>query len=166
MYFKALIFAAVLAVPFAAQAQTPPTAAATLPNAFAPSGSRSPVAPAPPPAVAVMEATPLDDQAEPAIRAIVAGAQAGAIDYSVFSDDLAAVLRQQEADAIPLLQGFGEIVSILPVRRQDGANLLRVIFENADTQWVIGFYDDGRIGLLQFRPTPITPADAAPAPSE
>ena len=166
MTFKALLLASLLAVPGTGLAQTPPTAAATLPNAFAAPGSRPAAVPVSSPAAPAAETVVIDTQAEPTIRAIVAGAQAGAIDYTLFSDDLAAVLREQEAEAIPLLQGFGEIVSVLPARQQNGANLLRVIFEHADTQWVIGFYDDGKIGVLQFRPTPITPAGVAPATDE
>jgi len=29
-----------------------------------------------------------------------------------------------------------------------------VLFTNAETEWMIGFNDDGRIGVLLFRPAP------------
>ena len=133
----------------AAAVQAPGAVAATLPNAFAPPGS-APVVVAPP---------DIDVRALPALTGLITAMADGRPDYSVYSEPLAVAIREREAEYIRLMHDFGSIVTVLPIGRQDGADLFRIIFENADTQWVIGLFDDGKIGALQFRPTP-TETDA------
>ena len=143
-----------------APVQDPAAAAATLPNAFAPPGSAAARAPAAVPVVPVAVTPPdLDPRALPALTGLIEAMAGGKPDYAVYSEPLAAAIREREAEYIRLMHDFGSIVTVLPIGRQDGADLFRIIFENADTQWVIGLFDDGKIGALQFRPTP-TETDA------
>lgn len=112
----------------AAQAQTPAPAA----NAQAPDVAR----------------------AERTLREIIAAAQAGAFDYSVFSDNLASQIRPQAAQVIALIEGFGELRGVAYAGEQQGADLFEVVFANAETQWVIGFDENDKVGALLFRPKP------------
>ena len=99
-----LIAAALLLVPAAAQAQV---AAASMPNSFdAPAPATRAAAPAIP-ALSV----PANPRAEEVLREIIAGAQAGSINYSLMSDDLAARVREQEAAIQPLIVGVTLAVS-------------------------------------------------------
>ena len=140
---KPLLIAAAFAVlPAAAQAQV---AAGAVPDPFARQGQAAEVA-----APAVRE--PLNATAEPTLRTLITSAQAGAMDYSVMTEDLASKVREQEAQVTPLIQGFGELQTIEFVGSQDGADLFAVNFAEAATQWVIGFNDDGKVAALLFRP--------------
>lgn len=144
-----LIAAALLLAPAAAQAQV---AAGALPNTFDRPAQAAPVpAPAPAPALAPAP-TPANARSEEVLREIIAGAQAGAIDYSLMSDDLAAKVREQEAQIEPLIQGFGLVQAVDFVGAQDGADLFAVVFANAATQWVIGFDETDKVAALLFRP--------------
>ena len=134
-----LLLAPVVSVS-AAQAQV---AAGSVPNSFD--------APAAAPAQAAPPA-PVNPASEEALRTIIAGAQAGTVDYALMTDDLAAKVREQEATVLPLIQGFGPLVSLGFVGSQNGADLYGAIFANAATQWVIGFNDEGKIAALLFRP--------------
>ena len=151
-----LIAAALLLVPAAANAQA---AAGSLPNSFdtparapraaaasAPSAS-IPVGPAIP---AVQ--TPANPKSEEVLREIIAGAQAGTIDYSLMTDDLAAKVREQAAAIQPLITGFGPVQAVDFVGAQNGADLFAVTFSNAATQWVIGFNEADKVAALLFRP--------------
>jgi hypothetical protein len=135
-----LIAAALILAPAAAQAQV---AAGALPNTFDRPAQAAPGA---------TDATPENALSERALRTIIAGAQAGTLDYTLMTDDLAGKVRDQEAAITPLLQGFGALQTIEFVGRQDGADLFAVAFENAATQWVIGFNEDGKVAALLFRP--------------
>ena len=138
-----LIAAALLLVPAAAQAQV---AAATMPNSFdrpAQAPSVPPIAPA---------RTPWTAHSEDVLREIIAGAQAGAIDYSLMTEDLAAKVREQEAQIQPLIQGFGPVQAVDFVGAQDGADRFAVTFATAATQWIIGFDESGKVAALLFRP--------------
>lgn len=140
-----LIAAALLLVPAAAQAQV---AAASMPNSFdAPAPATRAAAPAIP-ALSV----PANPRAEEVLREIIAGAQAGSINYSLMSDDLAARVREQEAAIQPLIVGFGPVQAVDFVGSQDGADLFAVTFTNAATQWVIGFNEADKVAALLFRP--------------
>lgn len=86
------------------------------------------------------------------LRDLIAGAQAGTMDYALMSDDLAAQVRQQEADIQPLITSFGAVVAVDFVGVQNGADLFAVTFTNAATQWVIGFNDADKVAALLFRP--------------
>ncbi|MGZ9100875.1 MAG: hypothetical protein ACXW3O_14330 [Brevundimonas sp.] len=145
---KSLLFAAALLLaPAAAQAQV---AAASVPNTF-----DRPAQAAPVPAAAAPEATtttPADARSEDTLRTIIAGAQAGALDYTLMTDDLAGKVREQEAAITALLQGFGAVQAVDFVGSQEGADLFGVTFASAATQWVIGFNADGKVAALLFRP--------------
>jgi hypothetical protein len=147
---KPLLFAAALllvpaAAPTAALAQV---AAGSLPNSFdAPAQAPRAAAPAVP-----VASTPANARSEDVLREIIAGAQAGTIDYSLMTDDLAARVREQEAAIQPLIAGFGPVQAVDFVANQNGADLFAVVFANAATQWVIGFTEDNKVAALLFRP--------------
>jgi hypothetical protein len=140
-----LIAAALMLAPAAAQAQV---AAGALPNTFDRPAQAGPVAPA------ALDAARGSENAlsESTLRAFITGVQAGTVDYTLMTDDLAGKVREQEAAITPLLQSFGALQTIEFVGRQDGADLFGVIFANAATQWVIGFNDEGKVAALLFRP--------------
>lgn len=148
-----LLFAAALlfvpaAAPTAAVAQV---AAGSLPNSFdAPAQAPRAAAPAAPAVPAA--ATPANPRSEEVLRDIIAGAQAGTMDYSLMTDDLAARVREQEAAIQPLIAGFGPVQAVDFVGAQNGADLFAVTFANAATQWVIGFTGDGKVAGQLFRP--------------
>ncbi len=144
-----LIAAALLLVPVAAPtAALAQVAAATMPNSF---DAPAPAARAAAPAIAAAP-TPANPRAEEVLREIIAGAQAGTIDYSLMSDDLAARIRSQEAAIRPLIEGFGPVQAVDFMASQDGADLFAVTFSNAATQWVIGFNETDKVAALLFRP--------------
>jgi hypothetical protein len=145
-----LAAAAALLLPAAAQAQV---AAATVPNTFdGPARVQSvPAAPAPA-AEAEVSSTPANAGSEDTVRAIIAGAQAGTIDYSQMTDELAGKIREQEATLRPLIQGFGQVVSVDFVGSQNGVDVFTVTFANAATQWLIGHNEAGKVAALLFRP--------------
>ena len=147
-----LLAAALLLVPVAAPtAALAQVAAGSMPNSFDTPAPRRAAVPAP--AVAVpAAATPANPRAEDVLRDIIAGAQAGAIDYAVMTDDLAGKVREQEASIQPLIAGFGPVQAVDFVGSQNGADLFAVTFANAATQWVIGFNEAGKVAALLFRP--------------
>jgi hypothetical protein len=149
-----LLAAAVLfiALPAAAQAQV---AAGALPNTFDNPTARAQAAtPAPAAAepAAPMASEPANAASEEILRTIIAGAQAGTIDYALMTDDLAAKVREQEATVLPIIEGFGPLVTVDFVGSEDRNDLFSVTFANAATQWVIGVNDDGKVAALLFRP--------------
>jgi len=141
-----LIAAALLLLPAGAQAQV---AAASMPNSF---DGPARVAQTAPPAAVPAAPAPANPRAEAVLRDIIAGAQAGTIDYALMSDDLAARVREQEATIQPLIAGFGPVQAVDFVGSQNGADLFAVIFANAATEWVIGFNEAGKVAALLFRP--------------
>ncbi|WIY69491.1 hypothetical protein KB221_00350 [Aquidulcibacter paucihalophilus] len=141
-----LIAAALLLLPAAAQAQV---AAGSMPNSFdAPGAARA--APAAAPVAA--PPTPVNARSEDVLREIIAGAQAGTINYALMTDDLAARIRAQETAIRPLIAGFGPVQAVDFVGSQDGADLFAVTFSNAATQWVIAFNETDKVAALLFRP--------------
>lgn len=142
------IAAALLFAPVAAQAQV---AAGTVPNTFDRPAQAAPAQAAPVQAIPSAP-TPVNARSAEVLREIIAGAQAGAIDYSLMTDDLAAKVREQEAQIQPLIQGFGLVQAVDFVGAQDGADLYAVVFANAATQWVIGFNETDKVAALLFRP--------------
>ncbi|MDP2117740.1 MAG: hypothetical protein Q8J71_10120 [Brevundimonas sp.] len=138
-----LAAAALLIAPVAAQAQV---AAGTVPNTFdaPPPAAARPAAPAIP--------APANARSEEVLREIIAGAQAGTIDYGLMTDDLAGKMREQEAAIRPLIESFGPVQAVDFVGARDGADLFAVIFANAATEWVIGFNDEDKVAALLFRP--------------
>tara|TARA_R110002124_G_scaffold108267_3_gene260865 strand:+ start:447 stop:890 length:444 start_codon:yes stop_codon:yes gene_type:complete len=136
---------ALLLSPAAAMAQSG-SAAASLPNSF----DQTSPAPAAPGIVQAMA----DERSEDALRDFIAGAAAGNIDTANLSEDLATAISAQSGQVSPLIRSFGQVEAVTFVGKQDGADLFSVLFENAETEWVIGFNDDGKVGALLFRPAP------------
>jgi hypothetical protein len=155
--------AAALVVPAAASAQSL-GAAGTLPNTFDRPAQSAPVAA--PRAAPAAPAAPSDPAkvaaAETALKATIAAMQAGAPNYDAMTPDLAAKVREQAANMAPLVQSFGALNGVSHVATQNGAELFLVMFANAPTQWIIGLSQEGKIGVLLFRPAP-APTSAAPA---
>ena len=148
-----LIAAALLLLPAAAQAQV---AAGSMPNSFDGAAPAAAAAPAPAARAASPAApaslTPANPRAEDVLREIIAGAQAGTINYSLMTEDLAARLRSQEAAIRPLIEGFGPVQAVDFVGSQDGADLFAVTFTSAATEWVIAFNESDKVAALLFRP--------------
>jgi len=157
----ALMGATLLAVPALAQqaparpATGPATgsgaAAATLPEAFGDSAA-SARPQAAPPAPATTATAPDIARSEEALRAVIAAMQAGQIDYTVFTPDLAEQIRAQSGAVAPLIQQFGPLKSISHLDQQNGADVFRVVFDKQATDWIIGFNEDDLIAALLFRP--------------
>ncbi|HEY4586722.1 MAG TPA: hypothetical protein VIG84_10100 [Brevundimonas sp.] len=154
----ALMGATLLAGPALAQ-QTPATgatsgsgaAAATLPHAF--ESDTAPTRPQPAPVAPQTTATAPDiARAEEALRAVIAAMQAGQIDYTVFTPDLAEQIRAQSGAVAPLIQQFGPLKSVTHLDQQKGADVFRVVFDKQATDWIIGFNEDDLIAALLFRP--------------
>ena len=141
-----LIAAALLLLPAGARAQI---AAASMPNSF---DGPVRVAPVAAPIAAPAAPAPANPRAEAVLRDIIAGAQAGTIDYAVMTEDLAGKVREQEASIQPLIVGFGPVQAVDFVGSQNGADLFAVIFANAATEWVIGFNEADKVAALLFRP--------------
>jgi hypothetical protein len=110
------------------------------------------VAPVAAPIAAPAAPAPVNPRAEAVLRDIIAGAQAGTIDYAVMTEDLAGKVREQEASIQPLIVGFGPVQAVDFVGSQNGADLFAVIFANAATEWVIGFNEADKVAALLFRP--------------
>ncbi len=161
-----LIGVAAMALASGAMAQTTPApvqdpnktdvAAATLPGAFrtpgVPSGAPAAIAPAAQPLVAV------DPRAEPALRAVIAAAQTGPLDPGMFTEGVAAQMPEVEPPLRALLDGKGELVTIVHRGQLNGAEVFQALFENGDTQWVIGVNEAGKVAVFRFRATPPPPA--------
>lgn len=145
-----------MAAPAMASAQTAPAqspaAAATLPDAFAPPAP--PARPATPPAPPAPPAPVAPDivRAQTALVEVIANLKSPQIDYTPFSDDLAAKIREQSSQIGSLLTQFGEIKSVRHLGQPDGVDVFRVDFENQATEWMIGFDNDDQIAALLFRP--------------
>ncbi|MDQ7813898.1 MAG: hypothetical protein RDU12_14425, partial [Brevundimonas sp.] len=89
---------------------------------------------------------------EETLRTIIAEIQAGELDYSRMTDDLAAAVREQEAVVTPMIQGLGALVSVDFTGSRNGIDLFDIIFANAATQWMIGVNPEGKVSALMFRP--------------
>ena len=149
-----LIASALLLLPAGAQAQV---AAASMPNSFdgpvrVAQAAPPTAAPAAVPAAVPAAPAPANPRAEAVLRDIIAGAQAGTIDYAVMTEDLAGKVREQEAAIQPLIAGFGPVQAVDFVGSQNGADRFAVIFANAATEWVIGFNEADKVAALLFRP--------------
>ena len=162
-----LIGLSFLALASTAAAQTTPTpaqdpqaksdvVAATLPNAFGGGPVSTAAAPAPTAPVPIA----VDPRAEPALRAVITAAQAGPLDPALFTEGVAAQMPEQEPPLRALLDGKGELVTIVHRGQLNGAEVFQALFENGDTQWVIGVDVAGKVAVFLFRETP-TPAPGA-----
>jgi predicted component of type VI protein secretion system len=157
----ALIASFLLLAPAPVLAQSSGAAAAgAVPNSFdAPAAQATTPAPRPtpqpsgPPAQRAPTASPADiAKGEAALRDLIGDIQGAGLDYSVFTDNLAAQIREQSAQVTPLIKSFGELREIDHQRAEGQAQLYRATFENQVTEWLIGFDDDGKIAALLFRP--------------
>lgn len=153
---KLLVLAAAVGLttitaPAAVQAQV---AAGSVPNSFdspaRPSNTPAPAAPRPAPIAPATE--PANPQSEDTLRTVIQNAQAGTIDYSLMEEGLVTRMREQEPRVLPLIRSFGAVRAVDFVGSQEGADMFVVTFDNAATQWVIGFNDAGKIDALLFRP--------------
>lgn len=155
-----LIGVAVMALASTAMAQTTPApaqdpankadvAAANLPGAFT-GGSARPAAPPPAPTAPAA----VDPRTEPALRAVIAAVQAGPLDPALFSESVAAQMPAQEPPLRAMLDGKGELVTIVHRGQRNGADIYQALFERGDTQWVIGVDDAGKVAVFLFRETP------------
>jgi hypothetical protein len=152
-YLIAAAASVALLTPGAALAQV---AAGAVPNSFDRPGQAAPQpAPAAPPA---LSQTPANAESEDILRGIIAGLQAGTTDYSVMSDDLADKVREQAPAIKTLLDSLGAVQAVDFAGSQSGADLYVVNFANAQTDWIIGINEAGKVAALLFRPS----EDAAP----
>ena len=140
----AALGSALLALPATAQ-----TAAATLPDAFARPAAASSATTAPPAAEAE---APDIARSEQALRAVIASLQSDAIDYSVFSTDLAEQIHGRAAEFAPRIRQLGAVKTMEYRGQRDGAELFRVVFEKQATDWVIAFDAEDQINALLYRP--------------
>lgn len=140
-----VISAALLLAPVSAFAQV---AAGSVPNSFDRPTQAQPPRPAPAPAGQAPDIA----RAEEALRGVIAAAQGPGFDYSAFTDNLAAQIRQQAAQVTPLLKSFGAVKTVEHLRQEGEAQLFRVTFDNQATEWLIGFDSEDRIAALLFRP--------------
>lgn len=153
-----LVLASALILPGVALAQTAPQAtgpaAATLPNSFdGPVSQASPARPTGPAPAAASASSPAEiAAAEAALRKTIAAMQAGSPNYADMSDDLAAKVREQSAAILPLFQQLGALENLRHQGPQDSAELFRVNFANAPTEWIIALNPEGKIVALLFRP--------------
>ncbi len=148
---KTAIAAAVLLAPVPALAQA---AAGAVPNAFdRPAQTAAPQArPAAAPAPTSAAQAPDIARSEEALRAVIAGAQGTGFDYSDFTTGLGTQIRQQEAQVLPLIKGFGAVKTVEYVKQEGEAQMFKVTFDNQVTEWLIGFDAEDKIAALLFRP--------------
>lgn len=156
---KSLIAAAAslaLLTPGAALAQV---AAGAMPNSFDRPAQAAPH-PTPAPAAPALSPTPANAESEEILRGLIAGLQAGTPDYGVMSDDLADKVREQAPAIKTLLESLGAVQAVDFAGSQNGADLYVVNFANAQTDWIIGVNEAGKVAALLFRPS-----EAAPPPA-
>jgi hypothetical protein len=149
---KTALAATLLLAPVPAFAQA---AAGAVPNAFdRPAQSATPQARPAPAAPAPTAAAQAPDiaRSEEALRAVIAAAQGTGFDYADFTTGLGTQIRQQEAQVIPLIKGFGAIKTVEYVRQEGEAQMFKVTFDNQVTEWMIGFDAEDKIAALLFRP--------------
>lgn len=136
-------------------------AAATLPNSFDGPAVPRPGIPVAAPGNQVTEA----QMAEAALRAVIAQMQSGELDLALFTPDLGRQIESQMTTFTPLVQGFGPLRTLAAEGAMaNGAGQYSVVFENAETQWLIGLEEGGLIAALLFRPAPPAADEAAPQP--
>ncbi len=90
---------------------------------------------------------------EEALRKVVADLQKGEPDYDRLSPPLAAVMRQRLDQTTKMMAVFGPLKSLkFTGVGPGGADIYRVEFEKAATEWRIALAPDGKIAALTFRP--------------
>lgn len=159
-YLIAAAASVALLTPGAALAQV---AAGAMPNSFdRPAQAAPQPAPAPAAPAAALSQTPANAESEDILRGLIAGLQAGTPDYSVMSDDLADKVREQAPAIKTLLESLGAVQAVDFAGSQNGADLYVVNFANAQTDWIIGVNEVGKVAALLFRPSEAAPAAATP----
>ena len=83
---------------------------------------------------------------------MIAAAHGAGFDYSDFTTNLAAQIRQQETQVKPLIKGFGAVKTVEYVKQEGEAQMFKVTFDNQVTEWMIGFDAEDKIAALLFRP--------------
>lgn len=159
-----------LVMPSVASAQV---AAGTVPNTFDRPATTAPTARTAPPqaqaaptgAAAAMSQTPANAASEETLRTIIAGLQAGTPNYDLMTEDLATQMRAQGPTILPIMQSFGAIQSFDFVGSRSGADLFVVNFANAETEWIVGMEEGGKVAALLFRPAQASAAQTATPPS-
>ena len=149
MLMKTTLAAALLLAPIPAFAQA---AAGAVPNAFDRPAQPAIAQARPAPAPTGAAQAPDIARSEEALRAVIASAQGTGLDYSDFTTGLGAQIRQQEAQVIPLIKGFGAIKTVQYVKQEGEAQMFKVTFDNQVTEWMIGFDAEDKIAALLFRP--------------
>ncbi|MCS6626419.1 hypothetical protein N0B44_26205 [Roseibacterium beibuensis] len=152
-----LLAAALLMAPAAAHAQV---AAGTMPNTFDDPNARAravsqpapQTAPEPAPAQAELSPDMANEASEETLRTLIAEMQAGEPDYSRMTETIAAAVREQSTAMRPVIDGFGDLVTVDFMGSQNGIDVFNVTFANAATQWLIGINPEGKISALLFRP--------------
>lgn len=146
------VAALTMAAATTAFAQSQPSAAATLPDAFDnPAAPAQPARPAQAPAAPTATAPDIA-RSEAALRTVISSFQSGQVDYTSFTTDLGEQVRGQ-ADMIgSLLTQFGAVQSVTHKGQPQGADMFEVQFENQKTEWVVGFDNEDQIAALLFRP--------------
>ncbi|WP_292046652.1 MULTISPECIES: hypothetical protein, partial [unclassified Brevundimonas] len=107
---------------------------------------------APPATSATSAAAPDIARAEEALRGVIADVQGAGFDYSDFTPNLAAQIRQQAEQVSSLIKSFGAVKTVEYERQEGEAQKFKVTFDNQATEWVIGFDADDKIAALLFRP--------------
>ena len=144
-----LIAAALFMVPAAASAQV---AAGSVPNTFDRPAQPAPARPAAAASAApARSTTPANPMSEDALRGFITSVQTDAIDYAIFTADMAGKVRERAPTITPLIKGFGTVQAVDFVGAEGETDLYAVTFANAATEWMIGF-QDGKIAALLFRP--------------
>ncbi len=145
---QTVLAATLFAAPSAVLAQA---AAGSVPDAFDAAPRAAAATPAPAPAPVQGEAPDIA-RAEDALRGVIAAVQGAGFDYSVFTPDLAARMRQLSPEISPLIKSFGAVRTVEFQKAEGEAQLFRVTFDNRVTEWMILFDAEDRIAGLRFRP--------------
>ncbi|OGN50044.1 MAG: hypothetical protein A2352_09265 [Caulobacterales bacterium RIFOXYB1_FULL_67_16] len=151
---QTVLAATLFAAPLPALAQA---AAGSVPNAFDAAPRAAAQAPAPAPVQPQIQPqiqgeAPDIARAEDALRGVIAAVQGAGFDYSVFTPDLAARMRQLSPEISPLIKSFGAVRTVEFQKAEGEAQLFRVTFDNRVTEWMILFDAEDRIAGLRFRP--------------
>lgn len=147
---KTTLAAALLLAPVPAFSQS--ASAGTVPNAFDRPAQSATTQARPAPVEPAAAQAPDIARSEEALRAVIAAAQGTGFDYADFTTGLGTQIRQQEAQVIPLIKGFGAIKTVEYVRQEGEAQMFKVTFDNQVTEWMIGFDAEDKIAALLFRP--------------
>jgi len=96
---------------------------------------------------------------EAVLRALIAGAARGQVDWPSLTPELAAAVRPQAAIAQAELTALGELKSVTFERAaKDGSEIYLTTFANGSLEWAFAVAPDGRISNAMYRkPVAATP---------